>query len=277
MELFEKLWNAFNDISFDEPNHRYTDSKNTEYTSVTTWIEQFKPDENWEEKAMNSAIHKFKEEGIDVDSIEDETEKKETLEKIKKLAEETKKKWDLGGDYARHLGTQVHSCLELLWNRKNYDFDDRLNEQFPDMKEDFLFRKERCKELFKKLKNIYIPIANEFIVYDQENKLCGTIDFLAYNKKTNKYAIIDWKTSKKFSHGNYENITMKAPFEDVVYCNCAEYSLQLSTYKYILEKHTDIKIGEMILFQIPNKDNPMPQTYKCMDFSDRIKGLFKNG
>ena len=138
------------------------------------------------------------------------------------------------------------------------------------MEEDFDFRKGRCKELFTKMKKVYVPIANEFIVYDQEHAICGTIDMLAYNLKKGCYSIIDWKTSKKFDQGNSFTPYMKPPFEHILSCNTNEYSLQLSLYKYILEKHTSIKIGEMVLFQIPNKDNPAPQVFKCMDLSKEI-------
>lgn len=163
--------------------------------------------------------------------------------------------------------------MEFLWQKKNYNFDTSLNEQFPEMEEDFKFRKSRCHELYKKMKNIYVPIANEFIVYDQPNGLCGTIDFLAYNKIKNCFSIIDWKTSRKFDVSNFKGETMKPPFDHVEYCNTAEYSLQLSLYKYILEKYTTIKIGEMVLFQLPGKDVIMPQVFRCMDFSQDIAKL----
>ena len=161
--------------------------------------------------------------------------------------------------------------MELIWQKKNYNFDKRLNETFADMEKDFDYRKTICKDIFNKMKNIYVPIANEFIVYDQPNAICGTIDMLAYNKKKDCYSIIDWKTSKKFDTGNtrYPKY-MKEPFGHILYCNTAEYSLQLSLYKYILEKHTSLRIGEMVLFQIPNKDNPMPQVFRCLDFSSYI-------
>ena len=64
----------------------------------------------------------------------------------------------------------------------------------------------------------------------------GTIDMLAYNLKKGCYSIIDWKTSKKFDQGNSFTPYMKPPFEHVLSCNTNEYSLQLSLYKYILEK-----------------------------------------
>ena len=92
-----------------------------------------------------------------------------------------------------------------------------------------------------------------------------------YNTKKNCYSIIDWKTSKRFDTGNTRFPKyMKEPFGHILACNTAEYSLQLSLYKYILEKHTSLKIGEMVLFQIPNKDNPMPQVFRCLDFSSYI-------
>jgi len=103
----------------------------------------------------------------------------------------------------------------------------------------------------------------------------GTIDALMYNTKKDCYSIIDWKTSKKFDTGNQYSKYMKDPFGHVVACNTSEYSLQLSLYKYILEKYTSIRIGELVLFQIPGKENPMPQVYRCMDFSSQIKEFFE--
>lgn len=74
-----ELWNAFNDISFNEENHKYTDSKNTEYTSATTWIKQFEPDIDWDIIKKNKA----EKEGITV--------------------EELSKEWERKGDYATNL------------------------------------------------------------------------------------------------------------------------------------------------------------------------------
>lgn len=50
-----ELWNAFNDISFNEPDHKYTDSKGTIYQSATSWIKQFEAETDWEEIKKNKA------------------------------------------------------------------------------------------------------------------------------------------------------------------------------------------------------------------------------
>lgn len=60
-----ELWNAFNDISFNEPDHRYTDSKGTLYQSATGWIKQFEAEINWDEIKERKA----KKEGVPVEEI----------------------------------------------------------------------------------------------------------------------------------------------------------------------------------------------------------------
>lgn len=148
MNIHEELWNAFSDIFFEEETHTYTDSNGTKYTSATGWIHQFSPEKDWDAIAAKKAA------------------------KTGEDPEELKAKWKASGDYAKTLGTAVHSVLENLWYKKNFNPDPKIFEQFPEMKEDFLYRKKTCQNLFNKMKNIYAPVANEFIVYDQENGLC---------------------------------------------------------------------------------------------------------
>jgi len=267
MNIHEELWHAFNDISFEETQHKYTDSLGTVYNSATGWIHKFSPEKDWDAIRAKSALKKIK--------AEKGSSYVPPAEELAIKSAELRAEWARSGDYACNLGTQIHSVMENLWYKKDYHFDSRLDEEFPEMRADFDYRKMRCIELFKKMKRIYAPVANEFIVYDQPNGICGTIDFLAYNMKTGKYAIIDWKTSKKFEVGNNFNEYLKAPFNDVESCNTAEYSLQLSLYKYMLEKHTSIRIDEMLLFQIPGKESAMPQVFRCYDFSDRIAKLLQ--
>ena len=61
-----------------------------------------------------------------------------------------------------------------------------------------------------------------------------------------EYWIYDWKRSKQFrfdnrwQHGN----GVLSHLDD---CNIVHYSMQLNMYKYILEKHYDVKIAGMCL------------------------------
>lgn len=244
--IFNELWNAFNDIYFEEGPHTYTDSKGTKYTSVTTLCKEFEAEKDWDLIAEKASI------------------------KHNKPKEELQKEWKYSGDYATTLGTEIHAVMEYLWQNKDYAGNKDKMCQYEGMLEDFEYRKKECKEIFAKLKQIYIPIKNEFIVYDQDWKICGTIDFLAYNKIKNCYSIIDWKTSKKFDKMNKFS-KLKPPFSSFDDCNCNHYSIQLSTYKAILEKHCpNIKIEELVLIQLP-KEGTKPEVFKCHDFSERIK------
>lgn len=257
MELFKELWTAFNDIHFEEVGHKYTDSYGTKFTSVTTFIKNFEPDKNWDmiaERASKKAGGKYF--GKDVKDIRAE--------------------WDAAGSYACTLGTAVHSVAEYEWQNKEFYPDQHLLEQYEGMPEDFAWRKKKAKALISTLKERYIPLKNEFIVYDRDWGLVGTIDFLCYNTVKNCYSILDWKTSKKFEHSNRFQ-KMKAPFETEDDCNCVHYSMQLSMYKAILEKHCpSIKIGEMMLVQIPNKETSKSEIYLCQDYSKKFLEYFDN-
>lgn len=81
-----ELWNAFNDISFNEPDHKYTDSKGTLYQSATGWIKQFEPDTDWEEIKKNKA------------------------QKLGIPVEQLSKEWERKGDYATHLRYSSSRC-----------------------------------------------------------------------------------------------------------------------------------------------------------------------
>ena len=276
--LHEQLWTSFNDISFEETRHKYTDSLGTNYQSATGWYKQFVPEVDWDEKAKNSARKRAAKKVRDEHPELTGEEKDKLIElETQQLTPQVQAEWKYAGDYSCALGTQIHSVMENLWYKKDYRFDNRLEEKFPGMKEDFEWRKKfRCLPLFKKMKGIYAPVANEFVVYDQPNGICGTIDMIGYNMKTNSYAIIDWKTSKSFdTHSFTGDEYLKAPFDDLEVCNTTEYSLQLSLYKYMLEKHTDMKISELLLFQLPGADKKIPLVHRCMDLSGRIKDFLE--
>lgn len=243
--------NKFNDIFFEEETHRYTDSLGTNYQSATGWIHQFAPETDWDTIAAKKAAK----EGTTPEALRAE--------------------WDYRGKYACALGTECHAVMEYLWKRKNYNGNMNIMKQYEGMPEEFIGRKEMCKKLYDKMKNRYVPIANEFIVNDPEFGLCGTIDFIAYNQMTGKYGILDWKTSKSFDTSNSWGKKMLAPFDDLDDCNVVHYSLQLSLYKYILEKYTNIRIGELTLFALPKNGFPL-LAQPCLDLSSRIKQFLEN-
>jgi len=67
-----ELWNAFNDINFNEPDHKYTDSLGTKFQSATGWIKQFEPDTDWDVIKEKKAAK----EGISVEELSKQWEQK---------------------------------------------------------------------------------------------------------------------------------------------------------------------------------------------------------
>ncbi|MBO7696377.1 MAG: hypothetical protein J6T10_27380 [Methanobrevibacter sp.] len=97
-DLHIELWNAFNDINFNEPDHKYTDSLGTEYQSATGWIRQFEPETNWDEIKLKKA----KKDGV-------------TVEELTKL-------WDYKGDYATHLRNTSSLCYGISLAKEKLQF-----------------------------------------------------------------------------------------------------------------------------------------------------------
>ena len=112
-------------------------------------------------------------------------------------------------------------------------------------------------------------MAAELRIFDLETKIAGTIDGLFKNK--DGYIIYDWKRTKEIKYNNYFN-KCKFPLDNYDDCNFIKYSLQLNTYKYILEKNYNIKIVDMYLVILhPNEINY--KKIKIENMQDEIKKL----
>ncbi|MCF0203761.1 MAG: PD-(D/E)XK nuclease family protein [Muribaculaceae bacterium] len=240
-----ELW-KFHDIHFDPVPHKYTDSKGTAFTSVTSWVHEFSPPQDWDEIAKKSAA------------------------KNGCTPEELRAKWKRAGDYSCDLGTEVHAYMENLMQHKRYvpHFD---MAKWPEMPADYDSRIPACNAAYQMITQTYIPVREELIVHNSDWGLCGTIDLLAYNTKTGQYAILDYKTNKEIKNDNPWQ-RMMPPFSDFPDANYYHYSLQLSTYKAIVEKKTNIRIGDLMLIHITAKG---PVMIPCIDVSTRALELLE--
>lgn len=246
------LWESFKDIWFTEDQHHYSNSVVPKFTSVTTVIERYHSKFNAKKIAPFTAKKMSKELNRPVS------------------AQEVLDMWKESNDYSKCIGTQIHLVMENLWYHKAYQHQFTEHFQCDDIQSDFNNRIATCNALYSKLANRYIPIKNEFIIYDNPSKLCGTIDFLAYDTKKDELVIMDWKSNAeiKITPKPYTD-KMYAPFTSFYNSNFYHYCLQLSIYKAILEKNTGLNVGAMWLFHIPNKGEAVP--YKVIDVSGLVK------
>lgn len=143
--------------------------------------------------------------------------------------------WDKKGKESREQGTAMHKKIESYYLGKEPSTDDTF-------------------ELFKIFANKITlkPYRTEWAVYDWEQKIAGTIDFVDY--QNGEYTIYDWKRSDKLIAKNGLPIKNSQygekalpPIENLDNSPYYHYALQLSLYKYILEKNYGITVSKLRL------------------------------
>jgi ATP-dependent exoDNAse (exonuclease V) beta subunit len=209
-------------IVFDEPTHVYTvKGSNKGYVSVTKFLHCFFPPFNADKiiaKMMASPRwHESKYFG--------------------KAAEEIKAEWNASGSAASSAGTKMHLAIEQFLNEAEHLIPDdvRTTTEW-----------SHFMRFWAKHGTDLEPYRLEWEVYVEEIKLAGSIDGVFRRKSDGAFFIYDWKRSKEiktenpFDHGY-------APVDHLPDTNYWHYSLQLNTYRYILENYYGLRIEGMYL------------------------------
>ena len=204
-----KHWRDDN-ISFRKADHLYI-VDGTPLDSVTTFVKNCFPE-------FDSGFHaKRKAEALGI-----------TKEAVLEM-------WDKKGRESREQGTAMHEKIESYYLGKSVSTDSTF-------------------ELFKIFANKITlkPYRTEWAVYDWEQKIAGTIDFVDY--QNGEYIIYDWKRSDKLIAKNGLPIKNSQygekalpPIENLDDSPYYHYALQLSLYKYILEKNYGITVSKLRL------------------------------
>lgn len=216
----------FNDISFNDDTHTYR-KNNLDYISVT------------------SLLHEYSQ-PFDSDIIATKTAKSRGVSKESLL-----KEWKEKGDTSARKGKYIHKSIENFLKKNEIDtnlYSVEIN-QFIKFYNEFLMNKQI----------IYL----EKVLYDDNYKIAGTIDCLAYDNKENTLYYIDWKTNEKFTISNkYQKL--KKPLNKYEQSNKEVYSLQLSFYRYMIEENVlieddynfikDKSINMVVQFSDKNED-----------------------
>ena len=98
-------------------------------------------------------------------------------------------------------------------------------------------------------------IYTEVIIYSEELKISGTIDLLLFDKNSDTYIIMDWKTSKKIDTKSYRNKMGILPeTSDIPDTKFNHYALQLSLYRYLLETYYGIEISQHLIIHLKDHE-----------------------
>jgi len=236
-EIFKEL-NKFKDFIFDDLDHSYK-INGKRCTSVTQAISSFK--KPFDTKII--ADRYAKKNGLNTQDVIDE--------------------WDNIRIESTSRGSELHKYAEMRFSSKTY---------IPDEKAYPLC--EMFDKFYDDVKDRLIPIKLEFVVGDEEFLIGGMLDKLFYNTTANALQIWDYKTNKEISrHSKYKN-KMIGELSHLQECEFNTYSLQLSIYKFIIEKNTNLKLGNSYLVWI----NDSNEKYKVIgtDYMEREAMIILN-
>lgn len=221
-------------ITFQDEGHKYIigEGDQSNYISVTNFVKNqfptFEPDYIINKMKASPKWPESKYYGM-------------TNEEIKEL-------WNNSGNKAKAEGTGLHNSIDLYF------------------KEELETEPESIEwSYFKQFLNNFDdePYRSEWMIYDEDSKICGTLDFIAKNKD-GTYTIVDWKRSKNISEPSTIFMT------NTTYWH---YALQLNLYQYILERHYNMKITKLLIVQM-HPDTGL-KIYKMPNLQGKLSKLLR--
>lgn len=259
-----------NFIQFFEDDHKYiiTCDQNSKYTSVTTWNHSHFPHFDSDKIIENMMKGKNWKEGHKYWGL--------TAEEIKKL-------WDENKNSVSGAGTDMHFEIECFMN--NPDLEPGYTHK--DLYEFYFKNTDLLDHDFRPLEWKYFidfiketpdlkPYRTEWTIFDEDLKMAGSIDMI-YENSDGTLSIYDWKRVKNITAVNSFN---KFAINNII-CHMPDsnfwhYSLQLNTYKGILERKYNKKIKDLYLVRLhPESEEKTYELIPLPDLSSDISKLFE--
>ena len=235
-EMLKVLKDSFKDFKFYENGHYYTYKDKPVGVSVTRFIAEYENEFNQQEVAEKCAI------------------------KQNRSVSEILAEWKYKADFACAKGTTCHEYVQSLWSGETwfenpFDFTEeyrnavnKINLQANNFKKDY--------------QNHLEHLQDELVVGSAEYDIASAVDHLFYNKLTGGLVLVDYKTNstlKGYNDSEYNRRytkKMKVPLHKIDDDALHHYYIQLSIYKFLIEKYTGLKVEEMfIVYMSENIDN----------------------
>ena len=244
--------------TLDEETHIYNIQGNTTYISMTTFI--------------HTLVEPFDEEKIITNMMASQNWEKNKYYGLSR--EEIKALWEKNRIEASTAGTKMHFNIECFYNNPNLQEQE---DSIMSTKLDTLAIEEQYfMNFYNDFKDLLEPFRTEWIVYNEDIKLAGSIDMVFKNVKTGQLEIYDWKRCKEIKKNSGFNKWLKSPIvEHLPDTNFWHYALQLNGYKYILTHKYGQTVGDCYLVCLhPNNPNNNYIRLKVPDLQEEIGELF---
>ena len=220
-EYLNELNKAFGDFKFFEEDHHYEYKGQRVGMSVTRLIEEYTNDFDSQSVAERIAVRDGK-----------------TLQEV--LDE-----WKVKNQMACEKGHLGHEYAQSLWNGTN---------TLEKIKSSSEAVKTLLEPILKQADNFYNDyedrlehLADEYVIGSSEYDIASAIDHLFVNKLTGGLVLVDYKTNSDIHKTEQYAKNMKVPLTHLKDFTLNHYYIQLSIYKYLVEKYTDLQIEEMFI------------------------------
>ena len=235
LEEVKQELKVFNKFTFFEEDHHYECNGKRVGISVTRLIEEYS--------------NPFDQQAI---------AKKVALRNNKSVSE-VLEEWEYKNKFACEKGSTCHEYAQSIWSGEEY------NELLFDGSIEYLNAvnkiQSQAMNFWKDFKDKFTHIQDEQLVGSEEYNICSAVDHLFLDKNGNVW-LIDYKTNSILKGYNDDEKNrrytkkMLIPLQNIKDDSLNHYYLQLSIYKYLIEKYTNIKIYKtMIVYMSENIEN----------------------
>lgn len=230
--MLKVLKDSFKDFVFYENGHYYECESKRVGISVTTFIHEYCNEFDELGMAEKSAI------------------------KNNKSVQEILNEWHYKRDFSCEKGTTCHEYAQSLWSGNEYNelmFDGSIKY----LKSINLIQRQ-AKQFKKDYQEHLEHLIDELPIGSEEYDIASCVDHLFYNKLTGGLVLVDYKTNSLMDGYNKKAYkkAMKVPLSHINDDALHHYHIQLSIYKYLIEKYTGLKVDEMfIVYMSENIEN----------------------
>ena len=220
-EYLRKLNEAFEDFKFFEQDHHYELKGRKVGMSVTRLIEEYASEFNSEKVAEIVAT------------------------KDNKTIEQVLEEWKQKNEFSKAKGHTCHEFAQCLWSHDLWQreiFDGSL-----EFRQAVDTINEQAYHFMNDYQDKLIHLADEFVIGSEEYDIASAIDHLFINSLTGGLVLVDYKTNTDIYKNEEYAKNMKIPLHKLKDTKLNHYAIQLSIYKYLVEKYASIEVSEMFI------------------------------
>ena len=246
LEEVKQELKVFNKFTFFEEDHHYECNGKKVGISVTRLFEEYS--NPFEQQALAEKV-----------ALRDNKDVTQVLQE-----------WEYKNKFACEKGHFAHEYAQSLWS--NMIYQENIKSGLEDIKIPLNKIKQQAINFYNNFKNKFTHIQDEQLVGSEEYDICSAVDHLFLDENGNVW-LIDYKTNSILKGYNDDEKNrrytkkMLIPLQNIKDDSLNHYYLQLSIYKYLIEKYTNIKIYKtMIVYMSENIENyeiiPIPYLYE---------------